>query len=340
MNPQLPRPDRPVLDVVVPVLDEAHVLERQIHRLRAVLEPLPFTWRITIADNGSTDGTGALAVRLADELPGLRVVQLRVKGRGRALREAWSTSDAFVLAYTDVDLSTGLTALLPMIAPLISGHASMATGSRLIRGSHVERGPKREFISRSYNTLLRVVLGARFRDAQCGFKAIRADAGTFPPPGGRRRGLVLRHRAPRARSAARSADRRGPRRLDRRSRLPRRHPRDRARRPRRCRATGEGARLPPLFPPPPSTHAVAHPRVRSRGMTDRVRARPDSSRQPCTRERNIHGTHQRRRACPHHCRCAARRVTREQTGRGSGRRRPGSRPVSAQSRSRRSRPSV
>jgi glycosyltransferase involved in cell wall biosynthesis len=176
MTPPLPPPGPPVLDVVVPVLDEAHVLERQIHRLRDALAPLPFTWRITIADNGSTDGTGPLAVRLAEEIPDLRVVHLPVRGRGRALREAWSTSDAFVLAYTDVDLSTGLTALLPMIAPLISGHASVATGSRLMRGSNVERGPKRECISRAYNALLRLVLGARFRDAQCGFKAIRADA--------------------------------------------------------------------------------------------------------------------------------------------------------------------
>ncbi|MGZ8764004.1 MAG: dolichyl-phosphate beta-glucosyltransferase [Acidimicrobiia bacterium] len=176
MTPQPQPSDRPVLDLVVPVLDEAHVLERQIHRLRDALEPLPFSWRITIADNGSTDGTGPLAVRLAAELPDLRVVHLPVAGRGRALREAWSTSDAFVLAYTDVDLSTGLTALLPMIAPLISGHASVATGSRLLHGSHVERGAKREFLSRVYNALLQGVLGARFRDAQCGFKAIRADA--------------------------------------------------------------------------------------------------------------------------------------------------------------------
>lgn len=176
MTTPLCQPSRPVLDVVVPVLDEAHVLERQIDALRDSLERLPFSWRVTIADNGSTDGTGSIADRLAAELPDVRVVHLDERGRGRALRAAWSTSDAFVLAYTDVDLSTGLSALLPMIAPLISGHASVATGSRLLRGSHVERGPKRELISRTYNALLRVVLGARFRDAQCGFKAIRADA--------------------------------------------------------------------------------------------------------------------------------------------------------------------
>ena len=75
----------------------------------------------------------------------------------------------------DVDLSTDLAALLPLVAPLISGHSDVAIGTRLHRGSRVIRGPKREFISRCYNLILRGTLAARFSDAQCGFKAIRAD---------------------------------------------------------------------------------------------------------------------------------------------------------------------
>jgi len=96
-------------------------------------------------------------------------------GRGRALRAIWSESDAEVLAYMDVDLSTDLNALLPLVAPLLSGHSDLAIGTRLARGSRVIRGPKRELISRSYNLLLRTLMGARFSDAQCGFKAIRRD---------------------------------------------------------------------------------------------------------------------------------------------------------------------
>ena len=96
-------------------------------------------------------------------------------GRGRALRAIWSQSDAEVLAYMDVDLSTDLNALLPLVAPLLSGHSDLAIGTRLARGSRVIRGPKRELISRSYNLLLRTLMGARFSDAQCGFKAIRRD---------------------------------------------------------------------------------------------------------------------------------------------------------------------
>ncbi|MGH4026160.1 MAG: GtrA family protein, partial [Pseudonocardiaceae bacterium] len=97
------------------------------------------------------------------------------RGRGRALRAAWAGSGAEVLVYLDVDLSTDLAALLPLVAPLISGHSDLAIGTRLSRGARVVRGPKREFVSRCYNLLLRGTLAAGFSDAQCGFKAMRAD---------------------------------------------------------------------------------------------------------------------------------------------------------------------
>ena len=120
-------------------------------------------------------GPGASPQSLAARIPAVRAVHLDEKGRGRALRTVWSASDAAVLAYMDVDLSTDLAALLPLVAPLLSGHSDVAIGSRLARSSRVVRGPRREFISRSYNVLLRTTLRARFSDAQCGFKAIRAD---------------------------------------------------------------------------------------------------------------------------------------------------------------------
>ncbi|MFM2077535.1 MAG: hypothetical protein RJA49_1425, partial [Actinomycetota bacterium] len=127
------------------------------------------------ADNASTDDTWAVAGTLAATIDGVRAIHLDQKGRGRALRAAWTDNDATIVAYMDVDLSTGLDALLPLIAPLLSGHSDVAIGSRLAAGSKVARGPKREFISRSYNRLLRTVFGNGFRDAQCGFKAVRRD---------------------------------------------------------------------------------------------------------------------------------------------------------------------
>jgi glycosyltransferase involved in cell wall biosynthesis len=130
---------------------------------------------ITIADNASVDGTLDVAKSLVADLAGVRVIHLDAKGRGRALKAAWLASEAAVVAYMDVDLSTDLKALLPLVAPLVSGHSHLATGSRLARGAHTKRGPKRELISRAYMLVLRLSLGVGFTDAQCGFKAVRAD---------------------------------------------------------------------------------------------------------------------------------------------------------------------
>jgi glycosyltransferase involved in cell wall biosynthesis len=174
--PRQRRPDRTVLDIVVPVYNEEVDLEPSIRRLHAHLSTeFPYPFRITIADNASTDATPEIAFRLAAQLPHVTVLRLAQKGRGRALKAAWSASDAEVLAYCDVDLSTDLAALLPLVAPLLSGHSDLAIGTRLGRGSRVVRGAKRELISRAYNLLLRGTLAAGFSDAQCGFKAIRAD---------------------------------------------------------------------------------------------------------------------------------------------------------------------
>lgn len=165
-----------LVEVVVPVYNEQRALPASIRRLHGYLtHTFPYGFRITIADNASTDGTWQIAGELAAELPGVRAVHLAEKGRGRALRQVWSDSDADVVSYMDVDLSTDLDAFLPLVAPLLSGHSDLAIGTRLSRGANVVRGPKRELISRSYNLLLRSVMGARFSDAQCGFKAARTE---------------------------------------------------------------------------------------------------------------------------------------------------------------------
>ncbi|WP_222195969.1 bifunctional glycosyltransferase family 2/GtrA family protein [Modestobacter italicus] len=172
-------PLHPVIDVVVPVHDEEADLEPCLRRLHHHLSTqLPYPFRITVAENASTDGTVAVARRVAAELPGIEVLVLPDPGRGRALRTAWLGSDAPVLVYMDVDLSTDLAALLPLVAPLISGHSDLAIGTRLAASSRVVRGAKRELISRGYNLLLRGALATRLSDAQCGFKAIRADVAT------------------------------------------------------------------------------------------------------------------------------------------------------------------
>jgi glycosyltransferase involved in cell wall biosynthesis len=173
-----PRAERHAdVEIVLPVHNEQATLEASVRMLHGYLSAtFPFSWQITIVDNASTDGTLLVARRLMYELPEVGATHLREKGRGRALRAAWLASGAEVVVYMDVDLSSDLAGLLPLVAPLMSGHSDVAIGTRLHPQASVTRSPKRELISRAYNRLLRLALRASFSDAQCGFKAIRADA--------------------------------------------------------------------------------------------------------------------------------------------------------------------
>jgi putative flippase GtrA len=167
---------RYILDIVIPVYNEEDDVGACVRRLHQYLrDEVPYRARIMVADNASTDATLAVARQLSEELPDVEVLHLDAKGRGGALAAAWASSPADVVAYMDVDLSTHLSALMPLVAPLVSGHSDIAIGSRLAASSRVVRGIKREVVSRGYNLLLRGLLGARFSDAQCGFKALRAD---------------------------------------------------------------------------------------------------------------------------------------------------------------------
>jgi glycosyltransferase involved in cell wall biosynthesis len=166
----------PAVEIVIPVYNEQRVLARSVRKLREhLLRDMVIPFAITIADNASTDSTLEVARSLSRELPEVRVLHLERKGRGRALRAAWSTSEADVVAYMDVDLSTDLAALPDLLQPLLGGRADLAIGSRLTPGAEVTRAVKREVISRSYNLLLHALLGASFSDAQCGFKAGRRE---------------------------------------------------------------------------------------------------------------------------------------------------------------------
>ncbi|MBV8931736.1 MAG: bifunctional glycosyltransferase family 2/GtrA family protein [Kutzneria sp.] len=169
-------PRTATVDIVVPVHNEERSLPGCIDVLHAFLtDQFPFQWTITIVDNASTDATLRVAAELAETRHRVRVLHTDRKGRGLALRTAWSWSDADVVVYMDVDLSTGLDALLPLVAPLVNGHSDLSIGSRLAPGSRTIRGPKREVISRCYNAMIRICHGAKFSDAQCGFKAARTD---------------------------------------------------------------------------------------------------------------------------------------------------------------------
>ncbi|MFE3448794.1 glycosyltransferase [Nonomuraea sp. NPDC059194] len=167
---------QPVVDVVIPVLNEELALPGCVKTLHAFLSAsFPLPWRITIADNGSTDRTWAIAQELSETYEDVFARRLDIRGRGAALKQTWRESPAAIVAYMDVDLSTDLDAFLPLVAPLISGHSEVAIGTRLARSARVHRSAKREIVSRVYNLMIRIGFGAGFSDAQCGFKAVRAD---------------------------------------------------------------------------------------------------------------------------------------------------------------------
>jgi len=164
------------VDVVVPVHNEQRALPGCLQVLRAYLDDqFPFEWTITVVDNASTDEVLRVAKEFAECDDRVRVLHLDRKGRGHALRTAWAYSDADVVVYMDVDLSTSLDALLPLVAPLVNGHSDIAIGSRLAPGARTVRSPRREVISRCYNTMIRLTHVTHFSDAQCGFKAARTE---------------------------------------------------------------------------------------------------------------------------------------------------------------------
>lgn len=164
------------VDVVIPVYNEERVLAQSIATLREFLEGnLPPGWRIVIADNASTDKTWEIAQALSQKHPDVVSLHLDEKGRGQALRRAWLGSSAEIVSYMDVDLSTDLDAFPKLIQAIEEGY-HVAVGSRLMPGSSVRRSFKREFTSRGYNFLIKAMLRAKFSDAQCGFKALSAEA--------------------------------------------------------------------------------------------------------------------------------------------------------------------
>ncbi|MBS1788240.1 MAG: glycosyltransferase family 2 protein [Acidobacteria bacterium] len=165
------------LDVVIPVLNEAHVLEKSILTVRRFLNQNCLdVWRILIVDNGSTDGTDRVGLKLSSEYPEIELVRLQQRGRGRALRHAWMMSKADVVCYMDVDLSTDLRFLPDLVAAISEEGFDVATGSRLMKGAQTTRSLTREIISRIYNLFVKIVLFTKFSDAQCGFKAVSRKA--------------------------------------------------------------------------------------------------------------------------------------------------------------------
>ena len=173
----MPDPASIRVDAVIPVYNEAHVLEKSVATLSEYLErSLPYDWRIVVADNASTDATLTVATRIGNENRRVNVLHLDQKGRGRALKAAWLGSEADVLSYMDVDLSTDIRAYPALVRAIAEEGYDVATGSRLAKGARTKRSLKRDTLSRGYNLLIKTAFRTRFSDAQCGFKAVSKRA--------------------------------------------------------------------------------------------------------------------------------------------------------------------
>ena len=173
------------VEFMLPVLNEERDLPPNAARLHEHLSSSlsAYDWRILVVDNGSTDGTRQAAEELSREYERLGYMRLEQRGRGRALRRAWLESDADILTYMDVDLSTGLDAFPPLVRAIGEESFDLAIGSRLMKGSVVKkRTLKREVTSRTYNLIIKTMFFTRFSDAQCGFKAISRQAAQYLIP--------------------------------------------------------------------------------------------------------------------------------------------------------------
>jgi glycosyltransferase involved in cell wall biosynthesis len=166
------------VEVVIPVLNEERQLPESIRKIHTFVQHHPEReWRILVADNGSADRTPQIAAELGREIPIVGLTRLDQRGRGRAVKKAWLESKADVRCYMDVDLSTDLVHLPALVAAIADEGCDIAIGSRLAKGAVVIGRPfKREITSRGYSALFRTMFFTRFKDAQCGFKAVSARA--------------------------------------------------------------------------------------------------------------------------------------------------------------------
>jgi glycosyltransferase involved in cell wall biosynthesis len=166
----------PELLVTIPVHNEKARIEATVSSLRDSLPRVGIPYRLSISEDGSTDGTPRVVLGLQRDFPELlTITDPEKRGRGYALRNLWNSVQADIYAFTDADLPAGPEALALVIAAVQNG-ADVATGSRYMVGAHLNRPPLRSFVSRIYNWLVRSTFHDDIYDHQCGVKAFSRSA--------------------------------------------------------------------------------------------------------------------------------------------------------------------
>jgi glycosyltransferase involved in cell wall biosynthesis len=164
------------VSVVFPAYNEAGALEAAVEKVTKALNEFARSYEIIIAEDGSTDGTDKLAATLAEKYPFVKHIHREKRlGRGNALKNAFKQSSGEVLVYMDLDLATDLKHLKTLVGAVESEGYDFATGSRMLPESNVERSGTRHIASKTYNFVVRALLGSKVKDHQCGFKAFRRE---------------------------------------------------------------------------------------------------------------------------------------------------------------------
>ena len=164
------------ISVVLPAYNEVNYLNSAVEKTIKALEEFTESYEIVIAEDGSTDGTAQLADELSQKIPGVRHIHREKRlGRGTALNNAFKQSRGQVLVYMDLDLATSLSFLKPLVEAITVEGYDFSTGSRMLPQSKAERTFSRSISSKTYNFLVRHMLGSKLQDHQCGFKAFKRE---------------------------------------------------------------------------------------------------------------------------------------------------------------------
>ena len=165
----------PDVTAVIPVFNDLRSLAIAIPKSIEHLSRITEAFELIIAEDGSTGGSAELVRQYEQRDTRIHLLHSDDRqGRGKALNRAINESKGKIVCYYDVDLATDMHYLPELINSIRDG-ADIATGSRLIRGSNIVRTGGREIASRSYNFLVRLLLGSRIFDHQCGFKAFNKE---------------------------------------------------------------------------------------------------------------------------------------------------------------------
>ena len=164
------------VSVILPAYNEVRYLHPAVEKTIQTLKQFTQSYEVIIAEDGSTDGTAELAEELAEKTPSVKHIHREKRlGRGTALNNAFKQSKGEVLVYMDLDLATDLKYLKPLVEAITLEGYDFATGSRMMAESKAERTMSRSMSSKTYNFLVRHMLGSKLRDHQCGFKAFKRE---------------------------------------------------------------------------------------------------------------------------------------------------------------------